>query len=190
MGETGAGKSRLLHLWWEQWLVDHPTGRVVVLDLEERLPAPTRGLHIVPDSRADMSAHGPHYEFVNEWCKALYEQARGDGEPRLVVLDEADLAIRWGDAPPGLNAIVQRGRKENLGWMFATRRFVEIPPLLREQASELCLFNVDEPRAVRVAEQLGFDGAALRQLKVGEFYHRVRGQGAPHLHQGALSACY
>lgn len=178
-----------MHLWWEQWLADNPRGRVLVLDLEERLPAPSRGARIIPDERADVSAHGPHYEFVNEWCRAIYEDARGDGEPRLVVLDEADLAIRWGDAPPGLNAIVQRGRKENVSWMFATRRFVEIPPLLREQAHELALFNLDEPRAIRVAEQLGFDGDELRKLGVGEFYHRVRGKGAPHLHRGTLTSC-
>lgn len=189
VGETGGGKSRLLHLWWEQWLADNPDGHVVVLDLEERLPPPTRGLRVVPEVRADVSSHGPHFDFVNAWCTYYYEQARDDGIPRLVVIDETDLCIRHHEAPPGLVNVVARGRKEGVSWAFGTRRWTEIPPLLREQAQELAVFNLDSDGALRIARDMGFDPAQLRKLRVGEFHHRVRGQAAPHLHRGLLTPC-
>lgn len=189
VGETGGGKSRLLHLWWEQWLRDAPDGEVIVLDLEERLPPPSRGVRVVPDVRPDVSSHGPHYEFVNAWAWHFYERNRDDGRPRLLVIDETDLAIRHHEAPPALVTVVARGRKEGLSWAFGTRRWTEIPPLLREQAQELAVFNLDDPGALRVAANMGLDPQQLRTLRVGEFVHRVRGKHAPHLHRGALSAC-
>ena len=187
VGETGSGKSRLLHLQWEQWLRDCPDGEVWVLDLDERLPAPSRGYRVLPEDR-DLSARGPHYDFVNGWSSHVLQLCRDDGKPRLLVVDETDQAVRAGDAPPGLVAVVSRGRKESLSWHFACRRWVEIPPLLREQASEHYVFNLDEPRALAACAAMGLDPATVRTLRVGEFVHRVRGRGN-HKHAGALSAC-
>ena len=151
------------------------------------MPTPTRGARIIPDDR-DLDSHGPHYEFVGGWAAHVLQQCRDDGRPRLLVVDECDQAIRRGDAPAGLNAVVARGRKEGLSWHFACRRWVEIPPLLREQASEHFIFNMDEPRALQACAAMGLDPFDVRNLRTGEFLHRVRGRGN-HKHAGALTPC-
>lgn len=84
--------------------------------------------------------------------------------------------------------MVSRGRKENLSWHFATRRWTEIPPLLREQAQEHFVFNLDEPRALKACRDMGLDDEQVRRLPVGHFLHRVRSRGSHH-HPGVLTAC-
>lgn len=164
----------------------------MVLDLSgtlrfPKLPAPSHGWYVVPDFRWDYELDGPAFDFVNAWARVLYEWCEENGKPALLFVDETNLCIAGQKPPPALVNVVMHGRKLGISYIFATRRWVEIPSKLRSQARDFFCFQQREPTDLAVARERGFDPEAVRQLSVGQFFH-VR-EGFPHFHQSCTTRC-
>lgn len=196
VGETGAGKSRFIHLKWEQWSRDN-NAPVFVLDMRKMLPNPSLPLiipgnttgRVVPPRRGDLSSDGPYFEFVNRWCAYLFGLAEnGDIGPFMLVIDETNTAIKRGYAPPGLVRVIMEGRGHDISYMLGTRRWVECPPDVRSEVDEIALFNQFDKRDVDFATEKGIDKQELRALEVGEWFH-IQRRKPTHKHVGACSPC-
>lgn len=185
LGETGAGKSRILQLVADEYA--RRGGEVWSLDMRALQPKPMRGFLIrPPEDMEDWQADGPFFDFVNAWCARAYEVAKARGWGLLLQIDETDLAIRAGKIPPALVRVVMQGRAHGVSYAFAVRRPVEVPPALRSMVEDMFVFRLTELRDQEFMRQKHVVG--LERLKRGEFWH-VRAGETPHFHSNAFTAC-
>jgi len=102
-----------------------------------------------------------HFEclasIVKEWERVLF------------VVEEADMFMQAGHISPALGWMVNYGRHKEQSIMALSRRHTCIARELTAQADRIFTFKQTEPRDISYLEELGFNGAKVRNLKDYKF---------------------